>query len=260
MDRSIFGLEDKVAIIAGGGQGIGRSSALLLAGAGAHTTIVDIEPSRGEAVVAEVEALGAKAIHVNADLVTPAGAEAVVKETVDRLGDVDVLVNIIAKNMWSNVEDFTPEQWDEIQGGTVRYVFLTATAAARAMMARGHGGRIVSIASMSGIAGAPRHAAYGAAKAGLIHLTKSMAVEWGPKNIRVNAIAPGSVMTPRAIANTPPGRDETLKSVIPMARRGVPDDIGRAVLFFASDLSDYVTGQTLVVDGGVTCNFPVPPK
>ena len=260
MDRSIFGLEDKVAIIAGGGQGIGRSSTLLLAQAGAHTAIVDIEPERGEAVVSEVEAAGRKAITINADLRTPAGVEEVIRQTLDRLGDVHVLVNIIAANQWVNIEEATPELWDEIQSGTLRYVFLTSTAAARAMMARGHGGRIVSIASMSGIAGAPRHAPYGAAKAGLIHLTKSMAVEWGPKGIRTNAVAPGSVMTPRAIANTPPGRDETLKSVIPLGRRGIPDDIGKAVLFFASDLSGYVTGQTLVVDGGVTCNFPVPPK
>ncbi|MCH7554369.1 MAG: SDR family oxidoreductase, partial [Chloroflexi bacterium] len=129
-----------------------------------------------------------------------------------------------------------------------------------AMIAQGNGGSIISIASMSGISGAPRHSAYGAAKAGLIHWTKSMAVEWGPHGIRINAVAPGSIMTPRALANTPPGRDEQLRSIIPLARRGEPDDIAKAVLFFASDMAGYITGQTLIVDGGVTCNFAVPPK
>ena len=260
MESSIFKLNDKIAIVAGGGQGIGRSSVLHLAQAGAHIAIVDIEQERADSVVAEVEALGQQAIGITANLLEPAGVEQIMEATKARFGRVDILVNIIATNMWSDAVDLSPEQWDQITGGTLRYVFLTTTAAARAMIAQGNGGSIISIASMSGISGAPRHSAYGAAKAGLIHWTKSMAVEWGPHGIRINAVAPGSIMTPRALANTPPGRDEQLRSIIPLARRGEPDDIAKAVLFFASDMAGYITGQTLIVDGGVTCNFAVPPK
>jgi 2-deoxy-D-gluconate 3-dehydrogenase len=253
-------LENKVALLAGGGRGIGRSSALYLAQAGAHTAIVDIEPAYAEGVVTVVQALGRQAIPIIADVREPAGVATAVDATLKQFGRVDVLVNVIATNYWEDTLNLTVEQWDEVAKGTLRYAFLTAQAAARAMVKNGHGGSIVSIASMSGLDGAPRHVAYGAAKAGLIHLTRSLGAEWGKHGIRINAVAPGSVQTPKTIARTTPERDAALKGVIPLGRRGVPDDIAKAVLFFASDLSAYVTGQTLLVDGGVTCNFSVPPR
>ncbi len=260
MDRSIFGLEDKVALIAGGGRGIGRASALYLAQAGAHTAIVDIEPAHAEGVVTEVRALGRDAIPIIADVRDSAGVARAMDATLQRFGRVDALVNVIATNYWADTLDLTEEQWDEVARGTLRYVFLTAKAAARAMIDSGRSGSIVSIASMSGFDGAPRHAAYGAAKAGLIHLTKSLSVEWGRHGIRINAVAPGSVQTPKTVTRTTPERDAVLKTLIPLGRRAVPDDIGKAVLFFASDLSAYVTGQTLLVDGGATCTFSFPPR
>ncbi|MBI3744833.1 MAG: SDR family oxidoreductase [Chloroflexi bacterium] len=260
MDKSLFGLEGKVALIAGGGRGIGRSSALYLAEAGCKLAIVDIEPAHADAVVGEAKKAGHDAIGIIADVRESSGVAKAMAATLKRFGRVDVLANIIATNYWTDTLELTEAQWDDVAKGTLRYAFLTAQAAAKAMIAGKHGGSIVSIASMSGIDGAPRHVAYGAAKAGLIHMTRSLAAEWGQYGIRVNAVAPGSIQTPKTIARTTPERDATLKSIIPLARRGVPDDIGKVVLFFASDLAAYVTGQTVLADGGATCNFSFPPR
>lgn len=260
MDRSVFGLEGKAALVAGGGRGIGRSVALYLARAGAHIAIVDIEPVNAEGVVKEAKALGVKALGVIADVRESAGVAKAVGETMAKLGRIDVLANIIASNVWKDTLELTEAEWDEVHRGTLRYAFLTAQAAARAMVEGRHGGGIVSIASMSGIDGAPRHAAYGAAKAGLIHLTRTLGAEWGRYGIRVNAVAPGSVMTPKTIPRTTPERDAALKSLIPLGRRADPDDIGKVVLFLASDLASYVTGQTILVDGRATSNFSFPPR
>ncbi len=258
MDLSIFGLKDKVALLAGGGRGIGRSSALYLAQAGAHTVIVDIDQANADGVVAEVQALGRDAIPVIADVREPPGVAAAVDAALKRFGRIDVLVNVIATNYWLDTLDVTVEQWDDMVKGTLRYAFFTSQAVARTMVASKQGGSIVSISSVSGMDGAPRHVAYGSAKAGLIHMTRSLGAEWGRHGIRVNAIAPGSVETPVTIARTTPEQDAALKSLVPLGRRGVPDDVGKLVLFFASDLSGYVTGQTLVVDGGATSTFSFP--
>ncbi len=258
MDRSIFGLEDKVALIAGGGRGIGRSSALYLAQAGAHAAIADIEQANADGVVAEVRALGRDAIPVIADVREPSGVAAAVDATLKRFGRIDVLVNVIATNYWMESMKVTPDQWDDMVKGTLRYAFFTAQAVAKTMVASQRGGSIVSISSISGIDGAPRHVVYGAAKAALNHMTRSLGAEWGQHGIRVNAIAPGSIETPVRASRTTPEWDADLKSRIPLARRGVPDDIGKLVLFFASNLSAYVSGQTLVVDGGATSTFTFP--
>ena len=260
MDRSIFGLEDKVVLLAGGGRGIGRSSALYLAQAGAHTSIVDIDQANADGVVAEVRALGRDAIPVIADVREPQGVAAAVDATLQRFGRIDVLVNVFAANYWLDSLDVTAEQWDDMVKGTLRYAFFTSQAVAKTMVAAKRAGSIISISSMSGIDGAPRHVPYGAAKAGLNHMTRSLGAEWGRHGIRVNAIAPGSVETPVTISRTVPERDAALKALIPLGRRGAPDDVGKLVLFFASDLSAYVTGQTLVVDGGATSTFSFPTR
>ncbi len=258
MDASIFGLKDKVAIVVGGGLGIGRSSSLILADAGAHVTVVDVIQERAEAVAKEVRGLGRKALPVVIDARRRDQVEQMVQRTLRELGRVDVLVNVPTWNVWNRLEDFKEEDWDAVMEGALKYVFLTCAAAARAMIAQKIPGSLVSIASISGVDSAPYHAAYGAAKAGIIQLAKTMAVEWGPYGIRVNAIAPGSVKTPRAQAHTTPERDKQLSEAIPLGRRAETDDIARAVLFFASNLASYVTGETLLVDGGVMCNYSLP--
>src|SRR5262249_32623810 len=124
-------------------------------------------------------------------------------------------------------------------------------------LAQGTGGAIVSVASVSGLSAAPLHGAYGAAKAGLISLTKTLAVELAASGIRVNAVAPGAIATPRALAMTSPERRAESARAIPMGRWGEPEEIAKAVTFLASDLASYITGQTLVVDGGATVQFPL---
>jgi NAD(P)-dependent dehydrogenase (short-subunit alcohol dehydrogenase family) len=143
----------------------------------------------------------------------------------------------------------TPADWDFEQRRNLRYVFFVAQAFAKDLLAAGKPGAIVSIASVSGMQGAVSHAPYGAAKAGVINLVKTLAVEWGRHNIRVNAIAPGTIITPR-LPDSPAQQEAMRKSLIPMRRRGTTEEIGRAVLFLSSDLASYVTGHTLPVDGG----------
>jgi 2-deoxy-D-gluconate 3-dehydrogenase len=249
VDASVFGLEGKVALVIGAGQGMGEASSRLLAGAGCDLALVDVDAGRAEGIAAQVRELGRRALPIVADVYdTPRIAE-VVERTVDELGRVEVLVNIIGFSTFVPLLEMDEATWDLDHQRCVRYVFLTAQAVARRMVAAGHGGAIVSIASVSGLRGAPYHAAYGSAKAGLMSLTRSMAIEWAPYGIRANAIAPGSIQTPRSPLPE--------RSGIPLVRRGQPLDIARAVLFLASDLSAYITGHTIPVDGGATAKFPM---
>jgi NAD(P)-dependent dehydrogenase (short-subunit alcohol dehydrogenase family) len=149
--------------------------------------------------------------------------------------------------------DYPESLWDEQFAVNVKYVFFACQAAAKAMIARGRGGCIVNLASISGVGNSPGHVAYGAAKAGLMNLTRSLAVEWAEHGIRVNAVAPGATATPRIAGwyDANPELAENFYAAVPLGRIGRTDDIANAVVFMASDLSAYVTGQTLVVDGGL---------
>ena len=153
--------------------------------------------------------------------------------------------------------ELSDEDWDASFDLVLRHLFLLAQAVGRRMVDQRTGGSIVSIASVSGLSSAPRHAAYGAAKAGVIALTRTLAVELAESGVRVNAVAPGAVLTPRvAQSQTAERRAESARS-IPMGRYAAPEEIARPVVFLASDLASYVTGQTLVVDGGATAQFPL---
>ncbi|TMK57774.1 MAG: SDR family NAD(P)-dependent oxidoreductase, partial [Actinobacteria bacterium] len=197
-------LQDQVAVVAGAGRGIGRMTALTLAAAGAAVAVVDVETDRADNVAREIEAAGQRAAAVVAELRDPDDADRVISTATSQLGGLDVLVNVAGgMNVyapWRPLARWTEDSWDEIQDRNLRYVFLTCRAAIRTMLEQDRGGSIVNITSISGIASAPNHAAYGAAKAGLVNLTKSLAVEYGPQGIRVNAVAPGSVETP-AVSN-----------------------------------------------------------
>jgi NAD(P)-dependent dehydrogenase (short-subunit alcohol dehydrogenase family) len=157
---------------------------------------------------------------------------------------------------WRHLDLWSTAEWDRVVHLNLRYVFWLCRAVIPGMVERG-GGSIVSVTSISGVFGAPNHSAYGAAKAGLIHLTKTLAVEYGRVGIRVNAVSPGAVATPATDAVLSAERKETLATATPLQRPGRPDDIARAVLFFASPMSEYVTGQMLLVDGGIGSKFPL---
>jgi len=255
-------LRDKVAIIAGGGRGIGEAAAKLLAEAGAAVAVVDVKPHRAERVATAIEKAGHHAIPIEAELREPDDVARMIETTCDTLGGIDTLVNVAgglhAFSRWTRMAEWSEEQWDDAMSRNLRYVFLTCRAAISVMLEQGRGGSIVNIASMSGQFSAPIHSGYGAAKAGVVNLTMSLAEEYGRNGIRVNAISPGSVLTPATRSVLTEERIAEYRTLVPMARVGQPEDIAGAVLFLVSDFASYVTGQTLKVDGGASIKFPLP--
>ena len=157
---------------------------------------------------------------------------------------------------WARLTDMTTDIWDLDHRRNLRYFFIAAREVARSLIARDAPGSIVCVTSIDGIRSAAGHASYGAAKAGLVNLVKTMTAEWAGNGIRVNAVAPGAMITPR-IPERSPEEEREMMTTVPMHRRGTTDDIGKAVLFFLSDLSTYVSGQTLAVDGGFTAVGPI---
>ena len=253
-------LAGRVAVVAGGGRGIGEATSRALAAAGAAVAVVDVEPDRAAAVAAAIREAGGTALPLVADLRDEDACAGLITATADGLGGVDVLVNVAGgmTNLaeWRHLEQWSTDEWDRVLHLNLRYVFWLCRAAIPVMTVRG-GGSIVNVTSISGVFGAPNHSAYGAAKAGLIHLTKTLAVEHGRAGIRVNAVSPGAVATPATDAVVSAERKATLAAATPLQRPGRPEDIARAVLYFASPMSDYVTGQMLLVDGGISAKFPL---
>ena len=241
--------------MAGGGRGIGAATARMLAGAGASVAVIDVEAGRAEEVVSSISRTQGRALALAADLRQPQEVQHAVERANDAFGGLDILVNVAggmnAYAPWRRAADWDEAAWDEIFDRNLRYVFLAVRAVVPYFTRSGRGGAIVNITSISGETSAPNHAAYGAAKAGLANLTRTLAVEYGPDQIRVNAVAPGSVATPATSDRT-----GTLGAA-PLAGRATPEDIANAVVFLASPLARFVTGQTLLVDGGATAKFPL---
>ena len=249
-EASFFALAGKKALIIGGGQGMGESAALFLARAGCDLALVDLVPERADAVCGKIGALGRQAVTIAADVLNDAQIPRIIDDTESKLGGLDLMVSIVGAAAWGSLLDTTPEIWDQQMDLNLRYFFLISRQFAQSLIRRTNPGAIVGIASVDGQRAAPMRGAYGAAKAGLISLVQTMAVEWAPHNIRVNAIAPGHIVTPR-LYDTPQRAELYSASLLPMRHRGTPDDIGRAALFLASDMARYITGTTLDVDGGL---------
>jgi len=249
MPASMFGLEGKKALIVGGGRGMGESSAMLLARAGCDVAVLDNVAERANHVAEAVRGLGRTSLGISADILDEGSVEQAVSEAEAALGGIDVLVTIVGQALFKPLLEVTLEEWDYDQSRNLRYFFVTGRAVARRMIARKTAGTLICIGSVDGLQGAPGHAAYGAAKAGLMHLVKSMAGEWGRNGIRVNAVAPGSITTPR-LPETEASRAMMERSAVPIGRPGTTDEVAGAVLFLASQLSSYVTGHILPVDGG----------
>lgn len=249
--ESLFGLKDKSYLVVGGGQGMGEATAKLLAKLGAHVAVLDLERARAERVANEVAASGVRSVAVSADVTDEAALVDAVARSEAGLGGLDGLATIVGMAAWSPILDMTAETWDMDHRRNLRYFFFAAREVARSLRRRQAPGSIVAVASVDGIVSSPNHAAYGAAKAGLINVVKSMAAEWADHGIRVNAVAPGGIVTPRLPLTDPEGERRSMAK-LPMKRRGTTDDIAKAVVYFLSDMSPYVTGQTLAVDGGYT--------
>ena len=245
----------RAALVVGGGQGIGRAAALLLGRAGARVAVLDCEGERAQAVAAELAALGVASAPVVADVTQPEGAARGVADAGQALGPLDAVVNIVGSASWGSLLDLDEATWERDFRVNLKQHWYVGRNAARAWIDAGRPGALAVVASVSGLFSAARHGAYGAAKAGLLAFVRTAAEEWWPHGIRVNAVIPGAVRTPRIEALWASGgiakpTPETL------ARMALPEDIASAALFFVSPLAHRVTGQTLVVDGGTSTRFP----
>lgn len=254
----------RALVIGGGGGGIGAAITEALAAAGADLAVVDVDLDRAEQAAARAAAHGHRAVALSADVRTAADVEASVAKARKALGGIDVLVTVVGGLMafgmpFDRLDTFSDEEWDFVFDVNIRYVYRALKAALAVMVEQGTGGSIVSIGSDAGTAGhgSPNMAAYGAAKAGLAHLVKTIACEYGRDGIRMNMVSPGATET-AATAALPADTVAAMNSTIPLRRRGRPEDIANAVVFFASEASRHVTGQILGVDGGVSIQSPMP--
>lgn len=243
-------LAGKTALVTGASRGIGRSIALLLAERGADIAVNYAgNTAAAEAVKAEIEALGRRAVLIRADVADTAACEAMVAETVEKLGRIDILVNNAGITRDGLLMRMKEEDWDAVLATNLKSVFNCTKAAVKYMM-KARSGRIVNISSVVGAMGNAGQANYAAAKAGIIGFTKATAKETAARGITVNAVAPGFIATDMT-AVLPEKVVENLKANIPMGRLGAPEDIAKAVAFLVSDEAAYITGQTLHVNGGM---------
>lgn len=251
-------LRGKRTVVAGAGQGIGEAIALALAASGAQVVCADIDAGRAERVVAEIKSSGGTSYAHAADLTVGTHVDELRTAALDLLGGVDIVIDIIGQAMVTSILGADEELWDRNLAVNLRHNYLMTRAFASVMIEQSVRGAFVHVASISGIVGHAGNSPYSAAKAGLITLIKSAAVELAPYGIRVNGVAPGSIDTPRLRQRYPDGHQARLAQAVPLGRRGTVAEIANVAVFLASDLASYVTAQTLIVDGGATAVFPFP--
>ena len=246
----MFSLKGKTAVVTGGGRGIGRGIALALAEAGANLVITGRTQSALENTAAEIRALGAEVLALPSDITLKADIAAIVAQTLDRFGFIDVWVNNAGSASPADVGpllDMQEDQWDHVVDLNQKWSFFAMQAAARAMT---RGGSILNISSRSGSQPCPMTGQYGAAKAGIENLTATAAVEWGHLGIRVNAIAPGVVVTESSSSMSSESRRRRQIETVPLQRLGQVEDVGPLAVYFLSDQSSWVSGSVVQVTGG----------
>ena len=246
-------LDGRVAVVTGAGSGIGRAIALGLAARRAAVVVNDLDGESAAQVVGEIaETAGGRAVAAAGSVATHEGTEAVVAAAESAFGGLDILVNNagLTRDAW--LHRMTDEQWDDVLDVVLRGAFLMCRSAARLLRpAAAHHRKVVNIASIAGVYGAAGTCNYSAAKAGLIGLTKSLAREWAPLGINVNAVAPGLVTNTRLAEAMPEGLLEKMVALTPIGRGGLSEDVAAAVAFLASPDADYVTGQVIELHGGL---------
>ena len=255
-DYSSFGLQDKIAIVTGPSQGIGRAIAIGLAQAGAHLVLAKHPENRHDEVrqlQAEIEAMGRKTLLVTTNISVVADLRAMVEKTRDAFGRVDILVNNAGWTCTKLALDVTEEEYDDTMAATLKSVFFACQEAARVMIPQG-GGKIVNIGSNFGVVGFQTRSAYAAAKAGVHHLSRALSLEWAKQGVTVNVVAPCITETDsrRMILERPGYKEWATTQALPIGRWNQPEDLVGSVLFLCSHLSDMVVGPVLMVDGGWT--------
>jgi NAD(P)-dependent dehydrogenase (short-subunit alcohol dehydrogenase family) len=252
-DLALFDLTGKKALVTGAAVGIGRGCAVALARAGADVAILDLNEKAGTKTVEEIRALGRQSIFVSCDVTKRDQVQAAVSRVVETFGRLDVAINNAGIAILGADEELPQDAWDKVIAVNLTGVFLCAQAEAQQMIRQQPTeGKIINIASMSATI-ANCNASYDGSKAGVVHMTKTLAAEWGRFNINVNCISPSYVLSPMH-ASTPTVVRERIRELTPLGHMERPEDLHGAVIFLASAASNYVTGHDLMVDGGHTLN------
>jgi 2-deoxy-D-gluconate 3-dehydrogenase len=248
----MFSLTDQVALVTGAGNGIGRAIAVAFARAGAAVAVAGRNPQTLAEVAGRIEAAGRRSLTCVVDMRDIPQVRGMVRRVVETFGHLDVLVNNAGLTNRAPSLEVTEEAWDAVMGTNLRGLFFCCQEAARHMIPRRRG-KIINVASIFGLKGRPERAPYSASKAAAMQLTRTLAVEWAPHNVHVNAIAPGATRTPtREELFGDPAYLQRLVAQYPLGRIADPEDMVGTALFLASPASDFLTGQTIVVDGGHT--------
>jgi 2-dehydro-3-deoxy-D-gluconate 5-dehydrogenase len=252
--RKLFDLSGRVAVVTGGNRGLGRAIALALADAGAAVAIMARDETKNAEALAELKAAGATALALRVDLLKREGLKHAMSEIERTIGPVDILVNNAASFILKGVLDQSDDEWDQVIAVNLNACFVLSQIAARSMVARKSGGKIINVSSIAGNFGSPVFPSYAVAKGGLQQLTRCLAIELAPHNIQVNSLLPGWFSTDMTdwIRNWPEWA-EGLKEMIqrtPRGRFGEPDELAGSAVFLASRASDHMTGAELVIDGG----------
>jgi 2-deoxy-D-gluconate 3-dehydrogenase len=247
-------VEGKVALVTGAGSGLGKCIALALAEAGADVIVTELTAriDNARAVADTIQSLKRRALALKLDVTSLKSIQRMVETSIQQFSRIDVLVNNAGINITKNALDVTEEDWDRVLDVNLKGVFFCAQAVGREMIKR-KSGKMINIASQNGVVGYYQRAAYCSSKAGVVNLTRVLAIEWSPYRVNVNAVAPTFVLTPlteKLFAN--PSFSREVRRRIPLGRLGKPEDVAGAVVFLASPAADLITGHTLLVDGGWT--------
>ncbi len=244
-------LEDRIAIVTGAAQGIGRALALGLAGEGAHVVVADIQEDKAIETAAEIQRMGRRSLGLQVDVSVLSDLARMVERTLQEFGRIDILVNNAGIALPTPFLETTEEVWDRIIDINLKAVFFCSQFVARVMVKQGRG-KIVNVASTSSFVAGRSEVPYAISKAGVRMLTAAASAELAPYHVNMNAIAPGLIRTPLTEGYFPSAEafEARVRAKIPMGRAGTPEDLVGAVIFLCSDDADYVTGHTLVVDGG----------